>query len=136
MAHKILDKRLFFGDSQGESPVAYSDAIPGKEGQRQSMSAHERKSNLAGVVYIIALVLAGMYFTFSSVQGDSGLFNRIQIDAEARALEIERDRLSAEIAALQNKTRRLSDDFLDLDLLDEQAREILGLVRGDEIVLR
>ena len=57
-------------------------------------------------------------------------------DAEAQALRTERDRLTAEIASLQNKTRRLSDDYLDLDLLDQQAREVLGLVRGDEIVLR
>lgn len=100
------------------------------------MSGKERKSTLAGVIYVLGLVLAGMYFTFASVQGDYGLFNRVQIDAEARALEAERDQLRAEIASLQNKTRRLSDDYLDLDLLDQQAREVLGLVRGDEIVLR
>ncbi|HCQ66319.1 MAG TPA: septum formation initiator precursor [Rhodobacteraceae bacterium] len=100
------------------------------------MSGQERKSTLAGAIYIMGLVLAGMYFTFASVQGDYGLFNRVQIDAEARALEVERDRLRAEIALLQNKTQRLSDNYLDLDLLDQQAREVLGLVRGDEIVLR
>ena len=32
-------------------------------------------------------------------------------------------------------TRRLSDDFLDLDLLDEQARDVLGYVRADEVIL-
>jgi len=100
------------------------------------MSGQQRKSALAGTVYVLGLVLAGMYFTFASVQGDYGLFNRVQIDAEARALETERDTLQAEIASLQKKTRRLSDDYLDLDLLDQQAREVLGLVRGDEIVLR
>lgn len=100
------------------------------------MSGQKRKSALAGAVYVLVLVLAGMYFTFASVQGDYGLFNRVQIDAEARALETERDKLHAEIASLQKKTRRLSDDYLDLDLLDQQAREVLGLVRSDEIVLR
>ena len=100
------------------------------------MSGQQRKSTLAGVVYLMILVLAGMYFTFASVQGDFGLFQRVQIDAERRTLEAERDALKREIASLQNKTRRLSDDYLDLDLLDQQAREVLGLVRGDEIVLR
>jgi len=100
------------------------------------MSGQQRKSTLAGVVYLMVLALAGMYFAFASVQGDYGLFNRVQIDAERIALEAERDALSAEIASLRNKTRRLSDDYLDLDLLDQQAREVLGLVRGDEIVLR
>ena len=34
------------------------------------------------------------------------------------------------------ETRRLSDEYLDLDLLDERAREILGYVRADEVILR
>ena len=37
---------------------------------------------------------------------------------------------------MENLTSRLSDDYLDLDLLDEQARDVLGLVRADEIVVR
>jgi hypothetical protein len=32
-------------------------------------------------------------------------------------------------------THRLSDAFLDLDLLDQQLRDVLGYVRADEIVL-
>jgi cell division protein FtsB len=48
----------------------------------------------------------------------------------------ERDKLAAELAVLSNKTRRLSDEFLDIDLLDEQARDVLGLIRADEIVIR
>ena len=40
------------------------------------------------------------------------------------------------IAIMDNLTRRLSDDFLDLDLLDQQARSVLGLLRADEIVIR
>jgi cell division protein FtsB len=37
---------------------------------------------------------------------------------------------------MENLTLRLSDGFLDLDLLDEQARDVLGLIRSDEIVIR
>jgi cell division protein FtsB len=37
---------------------------------------------------------------------------------------------------LTNLTRRLSDDFLDIDLLDQQARDVLGYMRADEIVIR
>jgi cell division protein FtsB len=37
---------------------------------------------------------------------------------------------------MENLTRRLSDDYLDLDLLDQQARDVLGLLRHDEIVIR
>ena len=46
------------------------------------------------------------------------------------------DRLQTEIAASENLTRRLSDTYLDLDLLDQQARSVLGLLRPDETVIR
>lgn len=90
-----------------------------------------------GIITLIGLtILLGAYFTFAAVQGDYGLFRRVQIKAEAEALRAERDRLAAELAEVQNRTRRLSDAYLDIDLLDEQVRDVLGYVRGDEVVIR
>jgi cell division protein FtsB len=90
-----------------------------------------------GVVIFFGIVfMLGTYFTFASVQGDYGLFRRIQIEAEAKTLRADVERLTAEVDALRNKTLRLSDDYLDLDLLDQQARDVLGLVRADEVVIR
>ena len=37
---------------------------------------------------------------------------------------------------MSNLTHRLSDDYLDIDLLDQQARDVLGYMRADEIVIR
>lgn len=91
---------------------------------------------LGAAVYYLAAFTLGSYFTFAAVQGDYGVFRRVQIDAEAGMLTAERDRLAAELEVLTNKTRRLSDEFLDIDLLDEQARDVLGLIRPDEIVIR
>ena len=78
----------------------------------------------------------GLYFTFASVQGDFGLFRRIQIEAEAELLRLELQRLTEEHDVMTNRTLRMSDGYLDLDLLDQQARDVLGLVRSDEVVLR
>ena len=100
------------------------------------MAHRPKQFGLGSIAYLIVLVLVGFYFTMASVKGDFSLFNRARIEAEADDLRLERDRLRAEIAVLANKTRRLSDDYLDLDLLDEQARSVLGLVRPDEVVLR
>ena len=94
------------------------------------------RTALGDVVYLTLMCAAAMYFTFASVQGDFGLFRRVQIEAERAALLAERARLEAEVALLENKTRRLSDDYLDLELLDQQARSVLGLIRPDEMVLR
>jgi cell division protein FtsB len=40
------------------------------------------------------------------------------------------------VERMENLTHRLSDSYLDLDLLDQQARDVLGMIRADEIVIR
>ncbi|MFY0679800.1 MAG: septum formation initiator family protein [Thalassovita sp.] len=89
----------------------------------------------AWVFFAIALMLSG-YFTFAAVQGSYGVFERAEIEAEAESLQAELDVLAVELARLENLTHRLSDTYLDLDLLDEQARSVLGMIRTDEIVIR
>jgi len=91
---------------------------------------------LGGIFYLVLAFTLGGYFTFAAVQGDYGVFRRVQINAEAEALRVERDRLQKELAAMTNLTHRLSDDYLDIDLLDQQARDVLGYMRADEIVIR
>ena len=94
------------------------------------------RPGLGTVIYLTVCCALGSIFTFAAVQGNYGVFRRVQIEAEHAALLAERDVLLAEVSQMENLTRRLSDSYLDLDLLDEQAREILGLVRADEIVVR
>lgn len=89
-----------------------------------------------GIFFTVGIITLGGYFVFAAVQGEYGVFRRIQIEAEADLLRHDATRLQAEIDALRNKTHRLSDDYLDLDLLDERARDVLGLVRSDEIVIQ
>jgi len=102
---------------------------------RQMNRPMTRKRSISGVLLPLALLIVGAYFTFAAVQGDFGLFSRIQVDAEAEELRIELAQLQSQTQRMEILTRRLSDEFLDLDLLDEQAREILGYVRADEIVI-
>lgn len=91
---------------------------------------------LGTVIYLGVAMSLSLYFTFAAVQGDFGLFRRIEIEAEQRILRTEHEALVAQVAQMQNKTRRLSDASLDLDLLDQQARDVLGLLRADEIVVQ
>jgi cell division protein FtsB len=101
----------------------------------QTRSGHPGQS-AAGLFYFAVAFSLGAYFTFAAVQGDYGVFRRVEIVAEAEALAAERNKLAADLAEMTNLTRRLSDAYLDLDLLDQQARDILGYVRPDEIVIR
>ena len=85
-------------------------------------------------LFSIALA-ASMYFAFAAVQGEYGLFRRAEVNAEILQQRIILNDLIQEIQRMENLTERLSDDFLDLDLLDQQARDILGFARPDEIIL-
>lgn len=89
----------------------------------------------AVVFFGLAFALA-IYFIFAAVQGDYGLFRRVEILAEKQQLEAELALAQAEVAHMENLTRRLSDSYLDLDLLDQQVRDVLGMIRADEIVIR
>ena len=78
----------------------------------------------------------GMYFTFAAVQGDYGIFRRAEIISDAAKLKQELIVLEGEVARMENATRRMSDEFLDLDLLDQQVRDVLGYIGIGEIVIR
>ena len=83
-----------------------------------------------------ATLMLGLYFTFAAVQGDYGLFRRAEILNDARKLEAELTMLQNEVDKMRNLTLRMSDEYLDLDLLDEQARDILGQIRSDEVIIQ
>ena len=100
------------------------------------MTTSQMRPAIGGMFYYVLAVTLGGYFMFAAVQGDYGIFRRVQISAEQQDLITERDKLTAELAQIKNLTHRLSDSYLDLDLLDQQARDVLGYVRADEIVIR
>ena len=90
-----------------------------------------------GTFVFVSLSLGlATYFTFAAVQGDYGVFRRAEVSAEAARLQDQLLDVQADVARMENLTQRLSDEYLDLDLLDEQARKILGMIRADEIVIR
>ena len=99
------------------------------------MTSRNRPAFGVLIFFAVAFSLAA-YFTFAAVQGNYGLFRRAEVTADAEKLRQELAVLEARVERMENLTRRLSDEFLDLDLLDQQARDVLGLMRTDEIVVR
>lgn len=92
--------------------------------------------SITATLFAAAVIAICGYFFFAATQGPYGLYEKGRIEA----IELE---LTAELAALTrkredatNRAHRLSDQYLDLDLLDEQARKILGFARSDEIIIR
>ena len=99
-------------------------------------TSRPNRPTFGALIFFTLAFALGIYFTFAAVQGDYGLFRRVEISAEANALKADLEVLQAEVERMDNLTRRLSDTYLDLDLLDQQARSVLGLIRSDEIVIR
>ena len=103
---------------------------------RRQMTTSNTAPALGGVLFMVAAFTLGGYFTFAAVQGDYGVFRQVQIKAELKELTAEKAKLEMQLAQLTNLTRRLSDDYLDIDLLDERARDVLGYMRPDELLIR
>jgi len=107
-----------------------------QEADREADMIQRTRPAMGLLLSVLGLIALGLYFMFAAVQGDFGVFKRAEVAAEGRALAVELALLEAEVARMENLTRRLSDTYLDLDLLDEQARDVLGMVRADELVIR
>lgn len=100
------------------------------------MSKSNRRPPVGRVIYITLTCVLGSYFAFASIEGNYGLLRRAEVDTDVHRLQGELTELQTQVAVLENKTQRMSDDYLDLDLLDEQVRDVLGYVRADEIILQ
>ena len=93
-------------------------------------------SGFAGSAFGLLLIALLGYLTFAAMQGEHGLFRLFQIEAQEKRLLVELEELRSERRRIGNKVERLSAESLDLELLDEQARKVLGLARTDEILIR
>ena len=94
------------------------------------------KNGFTGILASVGIIASVAFFTYAALQGEYGMFRLFQVQAQESRLLAELEVLSETHSRLQNRTSRLSNDYLDLDLLDEQARKVLGLARGNEIVVR
>lgn len=100
------------------------------------MTAGKMKSRLVDIGVAFFVIAAILHFGHRGVQGGLGLRVGFAAEKEERRLTAELEALKAERARLENLNHRLSESYLDLDLLDERARDVLGHVRADELVVR
>lgn len=96
---------------------------------------HSRPPVATAFLLMVAVAISG-YFAFAAMQGDHGVLRRIQTNADIEGLNARKAELEADLAHITNLTERLSDVSLDLDLLDERARQVLGYIRADEVVIQ
>lgn len=99
------------------------------------MSLNFLKSRAPNALFSIGAFSGVCFFAFHALQGEFGLFALMQADNRASELKFELAQVQAKRIKAENQTRRLSDDYLDVDLLDERARIVLGYARHDELLI-
>ena len=86
---------------------------------------------LGPALFIVTLV----YFGYHTFEGDHGLLSLRDLNKEMTELEQKAAEVEARKAALETKVANLRRDNLDLDLLDERARDVLGFHEPNEIII-
>ena len=76
------------------------------------------------------------YFGYHAVQGDLGLVSYLQLNQKIAHLDQEAAIVAAQRTDLEHRVALLSpNNGVDPDLLDEQARFMLGYSHRDELVI-
>jgi cell division protein FtsB len=95
-----------------------------------------RRRQVGGVLFFVVGLALLLYLAFDALHSDYGLIRLIQIKEQEARLRQELTELRIERAAIASKTAQLSGDRPDLELHDERARQVLGLGRPDELLMR
>ena len=92
------------------------------------------KPVLINLTLFVCLLFFLLYFSYVAIFGNNGLKSYIDLEFEIIELNNNFNSLEKIMHELEIKTSKLSNN-LDLDLLDEQSRTVLGLIRNDEIMI-
>jgi cell division protein FtsB len=84
----------------------------------------------------VMVALSITYFGFHMMNGERGVYAFVRESHKQELLQKELSHVSQKREAMELKVSGLRNDSLDLDLLDQQARHMLGLMgQGEKLVL-
>lgn len=89
----------------------------------------------ARLIKPLLALCAVFYLCFSALHGDRGLYALLREKRELAQLQQELATTRAEREKVELRVSHLRSNALDLDLLDEQMRRMLGVMRPDEVVV-
>ncbi len=87
----------------------------------------------AWVPVLIFLIMG--YMVYHMIEGDRGWLAYLRLNREIARLSLQLDELRSREQVLQRRVGLLRPDNLDPDLLEERARDVLGLMKRNEIVI-
>jgi cell division protein FtsB len=97
------------------------------------------RTRLRAILLPIALYIVSggvtSYFVWNAVNGGRGLRAKDAYRAEMAKLDGELADLTAERKQLEQRVAMMGPDSVDRDLLEEEARSVLGLARPSDLVV-
>jgi cell division protein FtsB len=91
-----------------------------------------RARHIVGPVMGITLFA---YFAYHAVQGDRGLIAWWKLGQQVETAQAQYDETLAKREAFAHRVALLRPDALDLDLLEERARLLIGMAHPDDVVI-
>lgn len=97
------------------------------------------RRRLRSILIPLALYAASVpvtgYFLWHASNGDRGLKARVAYTQEMKHLLLEAAKLKTQKESLAKRIALMRSTAIDRDLLDEQARIMLGRVHSDDVVI-
>lgn len=98
-------------------------------------SSSKISKNIRFIASNIVWIFVACYFIYHIFTGARGAISWTILSKEVAQLEEELKNIKNENAFLENKINRLRENNLDLDLLEEQARTILGFAGKSDVII-
>lgn len=101
------------------------------------MKASTRKNRLAISQMLTTFISFSLflYFGFHLVHGEMGYFALRGLEQKEVEMAARQGELQGKRVALENRVALLRPNSLDLDMLDERARAVLGFTNPQELVV-
>lgn len=86
-------------------------------------------------LFSLTLFISLLYFSYHLFNGDHGLISLVEIKDKIAQSKIDLNNVTSEKLIISHKTNLLKEQSLDIDILDEQVRRILGYAGENEKII-
>jgi cell division protein FtsB len=94
-----------------------------------------RRHSLAAVVPVICFAAIG-YFAYHAMEGEHGINAYTRLTLQIQDTKVALGEVTAERKTMERRVGLLRASGLDADMLEEQGKKILGLIKpGDRVIL-
>jgi cell division protein FtsB len=94
-----------------------------------------RRHSLAAVIPVICFAAIG-YFAYHAMEGEHGINAYTRLTLQIQDTKVALAEVTSERRTLERRVGLLRADGLDADMLEEQGKRVLGLLRpGDRVIL-